>query len=142
MASDMKIRNLSDRHFRLVLVEYFDPIDQGGFKVQNVTSVFANVTNSIGLTNTTTRRNVPQIAPDAQSFEHRDVGFDVPPFTVVQTDVKPTLRSDKDRVRLTFELEGGERHRMYCPVPTAESHSLESLNDNPSTLWVYASLAG
>ena len=132
MASDLRIRNLSDRHLKVVLAEYFDPHASGGFQVRNVTSVFANVTNSIGLTNTTTRRDVPQIASDTEPFDRRDVQIDVPPFSVTHTDIKPFQRDIKERLRLTFEIEGGERHRMYCPVPTAETHGLEALTDNPS----------
>lgn len=129
MAPDIRVRNLSDKPLKLVLVEYFDPAGNGGFQVKNVTSVFASVTNSIGLTNATTRRNVPQIAPDAQPFESREVQIDIPPFSLVQTDIKPFQRDDKERLRLTFEGEG--RHRMYCPIPTAESHALEVVGDSP-----------
>lgn len=131
MPPDVKIRNLSDRPLRLVHVELFDPVNEPRFHIKHVTSAFANVTNSIGLTNSTTRRNVPQLSPDAQPFESRDVSIDIPPWGVVQTDIKPTVRNDKERLRLTFEVEGAGRHRMYCPVPTTESHSLEALDENP-----------
>ncbi|KAJ9652115.1 hypothetical protein H2198_008643 [Neophaeococcomyces mojaviensis] len=132
MPPDVKIRNLSDKPLKLVLVEHFDPVDEG-FQIKNVTRSLVSVTNSIGLTNATTRRNVPQIHPNAQPFKTREVSIDIPPFSIVQTDVKPVVNNDKERLRLTLEAEGGQRHRMYCPVPTRESHSLEVLDDNPAT---------
>lgn len=131
MPPDVKLRNLSDKPLKLVLVEHFDPVNEPKFHIKHVTGVFANVTNSIGLTNSTTRRNVPQLSPDAQPFETREVSIDVSPFSVIQTDVKPIIRDDKERLRLTFEVDGAGRHRMYCPVPTTESHSLEALDENP-----------
>lgn len=131
MPSDVKIRNLSNKPLKLVLAEHFDPAHKGGFQLHHVTKGLASVTNSIGLTNATTRANVPQISPDAQPFQTRNVQIDILPFSMVQTDVKPTLNEGKERLRLTFQTELGGRHRMYCPVPTAESHSLEALADNP-----------
>jgi len=131
MPPEIKVRNLSNRPLKLVLVEYFSPGHEG-FHIKHVTRSFAHVTNSIGLTNSTTRRDVPQVNPNEQPFQTQEVSIDIPPFTLVQTDVKPMVKDDKDRVLLTFEVEGGERHRMYCPVPTRETHSLEALTDNPS----------
>ncbi|KAK5947288.1 hypothetical protein PMZ80_001438 [Knufia obscura] len=132
MSPDVKIRNLSDKPLKLVLIEHFDPVQTGAFQIHNVTRSLASVTNSIGLTNATTRANVPQISPDSQPFQTREVQIDLPPFSVVQTDVKPIVKNHaKERLRLTFQTELGGRHRMYCPVPTAESHSLEALADNP-----------
>lgn len=131
MPPDMKIRNISSRPVKLVLVEHFDPVDEGGFQIKNVTNLLANVTNSIGLTNSTTRRDVPQLSPDASPFETRQVSIDVPPFSVRQTDIKPTVKNERERLRLTFEVEGAGRHRMHCPVPTTESHSLEVPEGSP-----------
>lgn len=100
--------------------------------MKNVTSTFASVTNSIGLTNATTRANVPQISQDARPVQQRELSIDLPPFSVTQTDVKPVLKNDKERLRLTFQTELGGKHRMYTPVPTTESHALEALADNPA----------
>lgn len=132
MPPDVKVRNLSNRPIKIVSAEHFDPINEPRIQIRDVGRVFANVTNSFGLTNSTTRRDVPQVSPDARPFQTRDVSIEVPPFTVVQTDIKPFLNNDKERLRLTLEIEGAGRHRMYCPVPTAESHSLEALDENPS----------
>ena len=131
MPSDIKIRNLTSRPIKLVQVEHFDPEEEKGFQFRNVTTSLFSVTNSIGLTNSTTRRNVPQISADAHPFENQDVGIDVPPFAVVQTDIHPIIRNDKDRLRLTFEVEGAGRHRMYTPIPTTETHGLEPVSENP-----------
>ena len=53
MPLDVKIRNLTDKHIKLVQVEHFDPDDKKGFEFRNVTTSFFSVTNSIGLTNST-----------------------------------------------------------------------------------------
>lgn len=130
MPPDVKVRNLTDKHIKLVQVEHFDPDEKKGFGLRHVTTTLFSVTNSIGLTNSTTRRDVPQISPEAQPFENQDLSIDLPPFSVTQTDIKPIVRNDKDRLRLTFETEAGIRHRMYTPVPTTETHALEVLSDN------------
>lgn len=130
MPPDIKIRNLSDKRLKLVSVERFDSPDQGGFQIQNVTRSFMHVTNSIGLTNSTTRRSVPEISTDAQPFENQEISINLDPFSVTQTDIKPFVNNDKERLRLTFEADGGGRHRMYTPVPTTETHGLEIVGDN------------
>ena len=131
MPPDVKIRNLTNHPLKLVSVEHFDPDKQSAFQVHNVTRSLAHVTNSIGLTNSTTRRNVGQISPDSQPFAVRDLVIELPPFSVTQTDVKPAVKNDAERLRLTFETELGGRHRMYTPIPTRESHALEALAENP-----------
>jgi 1-phosphatidylinositol phosphodiesterase len=131
MAPNVTIRNLSNNPLKLVLVEHFDPAQDESFQMQNVTMSFANVTNSLGLTNSTTRKPVPQIPEDARPFATREVSIELPPFTVVPTDVKPIINKPKERLRLTFQTELGGKHQMYCPIPTAETHSLKALAPNP-----------
>lgn len=134
MPGDIVIRNLTSDPLELVLVEHFEPGDDGGgggFSMKTVSASLASVTNSIGLTNRLTRREVPHISKDAQPFETKEVNIKLPPFTTTQTDIKPEIRGPKDRLRLTFQTIHGGRHRMYCPVPTTESHSLEALAENP-----------
>lgn len=131
MAPPVTIRNISGQRLTLVLVEHFDPHVDEGFQMQNVTMSLAAVTNSIGLTNNTTRKAVPQISPDAKPFATREVSINLPPFTVVPTDIKTVINKPNERLRLTFQTELGGKHQMYCPVPTEETASLVALSPNP-----------
>ena len=127
MAPNVTIRNISDVPLTLTLVEHFDPAKDGGvFQMSNVTQSLAAVTNSVGLTNSTTRKAVPQISPDAKPFSTRETEIKLPPFKIVQTDIKAVVKSDNERLRLTFQTDKGGKHRMYCPVPTTESASLDA----------------
>jgi 1-phosphatidylinositol phosphodiesterase len=121
---NITIRNISNVPLELKLVEHFDPAPQDAFQMQNVTSVLANVTNSLGMTNSTTRANVPQISPDAKPFAQRETSLPIPPFTIVPTDIKAVIKAPNERLRLTFQTPAGGRHVMYCPVPTSESETL------------------
>lgn len=121
---NITIRNISNVPLELKLVEHFDPAPQNSFQMSNVTSALANVTNSIGMTNSTTRANVPQISPDAKAFAQREMSLAIPPFTIVPTDVKAVIKSPNERLRLTFQTPAGGRHQMYCPVPNLESETL------------------
>ena len=129
---NVTLRNISNQPLTLVLVEHFDPQEDGGvFQMSNVTHSLNAVTNSIGLTNNRTRRAVAQISPDAKPFATRETDIKLPPFKIVKTDIKAVVKKDKERLRLTFQTELGGKHRMYCPVPTSETASLESLAPNP-----------
>ena len=132
MAPNVTIRNISNQPLTLVLVEHFDPEEDGGvFQMSNVTHTLSAVTNSVGLTNNRTRRAVAQISPDAKPFASRQVAIQLPPFKIVNTDIKAVVKKEKERLRLTFQTELGGQHRMYCPVPTAKTASLECLAPNP-----------
>lgn len=131
MAPPVSIRNVSHNPLKLVLVEHFDPPTDERFQMQNVTMSLAAVTNSIGLTNNTTRRAVPQIDADAKPFATRECSIELPPFTIVLTDIKAVINKPSERLRLTFQTELGGKHQMYCPVPTEETASLTPLSPNP-----------
>jgi 1-phosphatidylinositol phosphodiesterase len=132
MAPNVTIRNISNQPLTLVLVEHFDPEEDGGmFEMGNVTRSLASVTNSVGLTNTTTRKAVKEISPDAKPFATRETDIELPPFKIVKTDIKAVVKKDKERLRLTFQTQHGGKHRMYCPVPTSKTASLECLAPNP-----------
>lgn len=135
MAPNITLRNLSNQPLSLKLVEYFDPEQKSGnnaFSFKNVTSALANVTNTVGLTNTSTRKQVPEISPDAQPFDRREVDIRLEPFRITNTDIESRKRGDNDRTRLTFEAPNGERHRMYTPVPTTSSTPELECDGNPS----------
>jgi 1-phosphatidylinositol phosphodiesterase len=132
MAPPVAIRNISNNPLTLVLVEHFEGHDAGGaFQMSNVTTSLASITNGLGLTNSTTRKAVPQIHPDTKPFATREVNIKLPPFEVVGTDIKPVINNPKERLRLTFQTDLGGKHRLYCPVPTEETASLEALTPNP-----------
>jgi 1-phosphatidylinositol phosphodiesterase len=122
MADKITIRNFSNVHLNLKLVERFDrhPSDK---PIATVTSIFAKVTNSVGLTNNTTRAAVPRINSNAQPFTTRGVSIQIAPFQIVTTDIAAFERSNQERLRLSFDADDG-RHQMYCPVPTLESADL------------------
>ncbi|KAJ9609944.1 hypothetical protein H2200_006273 [Cladophialophora chaetospira] len=131
MAPPVTIRNISNNPLTLVLVEHFDPPPDEGFQMQNVTTSLLNITNAVGVTNSTTRKAVPQIHQDAKPFATREVSIKLPPFTVVGTDIKPVINKQNERLRLTFQTEMGGKHQLYCPVPTEETASLVALAPNP-----------
>ena len=132
MPPNVTIRNISNQPLTLVLAEHFDPEEDGGvFQMSNVTSSLAAVTNSVGLTNNKTRRAVAKISSDTKPFASRETDIKLPPFQIVHTDIKAVIKKEKERLRLTFQTEAGGKHRMYCPVPTTESASLECLAPNP-----------
>ena len=123
MPDNLTIRNISSVPLELRLIERFDPHQGDGNPLGNVTSIFAKATSSFGFTNSTTRAAVPQIDSNARPFTTQDVSIHIDPFSVVQTDIHARERSDKERLRLSFEADDG-RHQMYCPVPTQESADL------------------
>jgi len=132
MAPPVTIRNVSNSSLTLVLVEHFNGSDdEGAFQMQNVTLSLAAVTNSIGLTNNTTRKAVPTLPPDVRPFATREVSINLPPFTMVPTDIKTVINDPKERLRLTFQTELGGKHQLLCPVPTSETASLVALAPNP-----------
>lgn len=131
MGDFLTIRNISAVPLELKLVEHFDPAPKDHFSMQNVTMALANVTNSLGWTNDTTRAQVPQISPDAKPFASRDVSIQLAPFTITTTDVHSFIKNSQERLRLTFQTDLGGKHQMYCPVPTTESASLVALAANP-----------
>lgn len=123
MAEKITIRNLSHVPLELKLVERFEPIESDDFRIANVTSIFAKATNSLGFTNNTTRAAVPTIGSDARPFTSQDVSIRIDAFSVTRSEIPAFERSDKERLRLSFEADDG-RHQMYCPVPTQTSADL------------------
>lgn len=125
VAEFLTIRNLSATPIELKLVERFSPPEKSrGYQTmaKNFTRIVTNVT----------RTDVPAkpLAQDARPFAHQDVNVRVEPFSSVRTDIRAFEKSDKERLRLTFEAEG-ERHQIQIPVPTTESAEMRALSDNP-----------
>lgn len=130
MAEHVTIRNISNVPLELKLVEHFDP-GKDRFDISDIARGFSAITNTLGLTNNITRADVPQITPADKPFATRQVSIPISPFEAVKTDIKPIINHPKERLRLTFVTQMGGHHRMYCPVPTAESEVLECLAPNP-----------
>jgi 1-phosphatidylinositol phosphodiesterase len=131
MGEFLTIRNISGVPLELTLVEHFDPAPKDNFSLRNIGMALANVTNSLGMTNDTTRAPVPEISADATPFATRDVSIPLTPFKTTTTDIHSFIKNPSERLRLTFQTELGGKHQMYCPVPTAETASLVTLAPNP-----------
>lgn len=118
MASEpIVIRNLTSTPIELKVVDRFAPDGR-------VSNPFTNLISNI------TRAAVPHVPDDAHPFAHQDVSIRIDPFKSVNTDVKPFVKSNKERIRLTFETDG-ERHQIDVPTPTSESAMLKALSPNP-----------
>lgn len=131
MGDFVSIRNISQTPLELKLVEHFDPDQAKTISTQNVTIGLSHITNSIGMTNNTTRAAVPQISADAKPFATREVSIHLEPYSITTTDVHSFIKTPSERLRLTFQTPMGGQHQMYCPVPTTESSSLVALAPNP-----------
>lgn len=126
------IRNVTANPLEVKLVERFEPHGASSSPIDHLTTTFANLTNSVGITNNVTRAAVPKLQEGAEPFTRQDVNIRIEPFQTVQTDIKNFDRSDKERIRLTFHTDQSGRHQMYCPVPTSEdSHTLAALDPEP-----------
>lgn len=138
MAQPLTIRNFTSTPLELRLIERFSPEEKGkedGF--QAFGTMAKNFTRMVtaAATNVTRSSNTAQPLPEnAQPFARQDVSIRVEPFASNKTDVKTFENNDKERLRLTFEIEG-ERHVITIPVPTIESAEMRALTDNPRFLF-------
>ncbi|KAH8697545.1 phosphatidylinositol phospholipase C [Talaromyces proteolyticus] len=134
VAQVLTIRNLTSTPIELKLVERFHPQEkpkQDG--IQSFGAMAKNFARAVtdAATNVTRSNNTAEpLANDAQPFAHQDVNIRVEPFSTNKTDVKTFENDDKERLRLSFEVDG-ERHQITIPVPTVESAEMKVLSDNP-----------
>ncbi|RMZ79098.1 hypothetical protein DV738_g3439, partial [Chaetothyriales sp. CBS 135597] len=124
MAPKLTVRNISKVPLTLVSVERFNP-EKESFQLSTVTLSLAAVTNATGLTNAKTSKPVAPIAPDDTPFATAQPKVKLPPFQVVQTDIDAYVHKPKERLRLTFQTDGGDKYRLNCPVPVSEAARLE-----------------
>ncbi|KAJ5168256.1 uncharacterized protein N7482_003850 [Penicillium canariense] len=128
VAELLTIRNNTSTPIILKRIERFEaPKANRGDDIASLALNFTRV-----LTNTT-RINEPvrAILPDTRPFdEQQGVDIRVEPFTTVKTERKAFIHSDKERMRLTFEVDG-ERHSIQTPVPTAESATMRCESEHP-----------
>jgi len=74
----------------------------------------------------------PHIAEHIQSFDSHHVSIAVAPFQSCTSDLKATERSQHGKLRLTFEVEGGQRYRIDVPSTKVESQTLVPLTAQPN----------
>uniref|UniRef100_A0A093XQS5 1-phosphatidylinositol phosphodiesterase n=1 Tax=Talaromyces marneffei PM1 TaxID=1077442 RepID=A0A093XQS5_TALMA len=134
MAQALTIRNFTSTPLELKVIERFSPHEKPKEDgLQAFGTMAKNFTRMVtdAATNVTRASNTAQSLPqDAQPFAHQDISIRIDPFTTNKTDVKTFENNDKERLRLTFEVDG-ERHVITVPVPTVESAEMRSLTDNP-----------
>ncbi|RMZ88561.1 hypothetical protein DV736_g4214, partial [Chaetothyriales sp. CBS 134916] len=135
MVSNLSVRNISTVPLTLVLVEHFNPEkDAGVFQLSNVTHTLAAVTNATGLTNATTQKAVAPIAAGDKPFATSQPNIKLPSFQIIQTDIQAVVHTEKERLRLTFQSDRGDKYRLNCPVPVSESARLEGPANAPVQL--------
>ncbi|GBF62031.1 1-phosphatidylinositol phosphodiesterase [Trichophyton mentagrophytes] len=122
VAEHLTVRNLTRTPVVLKLVERFNPPDGP----KTLASTFTTMVNNI----TGTPAEIAAIQEGAQPFTRQDVDIRVEPFTEVRSDVRSFDKSDKERTRLTFEVEG-DRYQIQVPVPTKETIVMKPLSPNP-----------
>ncbi|WEW60705.1 phosphatidylinositol-specific phospholipase C [Emydomyces testavorans] len=126
VAEYLTIRNLTANPIELKQVERFAPLDIRKPDIKNITKSFTTLLNNI----TRSANEVDSIAQGSESFSRTDVSVRVEPFTTVNTDIRAYENSEKERLKLTIEVEG-ERHEVQTPVPTSDSATMKALQDNP-----------
>ncbi|KMU76412.1 1-phosphatidylinositol phosphodiesterase [Coccidioides immitis RMSCC 3703] len=126
VAEYLTIRNLTPNPIELKHVERFAPPDVPKPDIKNITKSFATLMNNI----TRSANEVDAIAHGSEAVSKEDVSVRVEPFTAVKTEIRAYKNSDKERSKLTVEVEG-ERHQVQTPVPTSDSATMKALKDNP-----------
>ncbi|KAM5442111.1 putative phosphatidylinositol diacylglycerol-lyase [Microsporum ferrugineum] len=122
VAEHLTVRNLTRTPVVLKLVERFNPPDAPKTLAGTFTTMMNNITG--------TPAEVTAIQDGTESFARRDVDVRVEPFQSLTSDVKSFDKSDKERMRLTFEIEG-ERYQIQVPLPTKETITMKCLSPDP-----------
>lgn len=124
---NLTIRNLTSTPITLKRIERFAPPEK-----QDGIEVMARNFTRVLLTNVT-RVNEPVVAitDGMRPFAEEDVHICIEPFGMARTDHRAFVHSHRERLRLTLEAEGGERHQIQTPVPTTESATMKALSDDP-----------
>ncbi|KAJ5570140.1 uncharacterized protein N7459_009570 [Penicillium hispanicum] len=128
VAKKLTLRNNTNTPVILKRIERFRaPEKKRGDEITSLAMNFTRV-----LTNTT-RTNAPVVAinQDTQPFdEQQGIDLRLEPFSTQHTELDAYRDSDKERLRLTFEVEG-EQHQIQTPVPSSESATMKALAENP-----------
>jgi Phosphatidylinositol-specific phospholipase C, X domain. len=127
VAEHLTIRNNTSTPIVLKRIERFPAPEKDGFHA--FSTMAKNFTQV--LTNQTRNEEVASIEQDSRPFEEEeDVDIHVEPFATKKTELRSFIHSDKERMRLTFEVEG-QKYQIQTPVPTTESAGMKALNENP-----------
>lgn len=129
VAEHLTIRNNTSTTIVLKRIERFAAPEQ--IKgVDDITSLARNFTRV--LTNQTRiAEPVKSINDDTRPFDEvKGIDLRIEPFTTKKTERKAFIHSDKERMRLVFEVDG-ECHQIQTPVPTTESATMKALTENP-----------
>ncbi|KAJ5707008.1 hypothetical protein N7488_006809 [Penicillium malachiteum] len=128
VAEFLTIRNNTSNPIILKRIERFAAPEQR--RSDDITTFAKNFTRV--LTNQTrANATVLAITDQTQPFEElKGLDIRVEPFTTKKTERRAFKNSDKERMRLTFEVDG-ERHQIQTPVPTTESATMKALAQHP-----------
>ena len=121
MAS-LTIRNLTATSLELKLVEHYAGLGQ--------TSGLARVTAKVGIFAHNNTSSSSGIAEGAQATATQEVSIRVERLCMCTTDIKAANVDARETVRLTFEVEGGERYRVDTPSRTSASTEFTPLTDH------------
>ncbi|KAI9890767.1 MAG: hypothetical protein M1814_003698 [Vezdaea aestivalis] len=127
----LTIRNVSPTPLTLKLLERYESLSTPSPSLTSVSGITANLTNL--MSNATASPTSPQLASNAESFTHQDVDIRIDPLRLNTTEIKTTERGPNETLRLTFEVDGGERYRLDVPpLKGAGSATLTALTPNPA----------
>ncbi|KAK2832055.1 hypothetical protein FQN49_006896 [Arthroderma sp. PD_2] len=123
VAEHLTVRNLTRKPVVLKQVERFNPPDGPKTLSGTFTTMMSNITGSPA--------EVTAIQDGTEPFDRRDVDVRVESFKeVASNDIRAFDKSDKERMRLTFEVEG-EKYQIQVPLPTKETITMKPLSPNP-----------
>lgn len=126
VAKHLTIRNLTATAIELKQVERFAAEEAPKPDFKNITRSFSTLMSNITRSDT----NDAPVPKDSKPFAQEDVSVHIKPFEAVTTKVEAFVKSDKERLRLTFDAEG-EKHQIQIPVPTSESATMKALANKP-----------
>ncbi|KAJ5297658.1 hypothetical protein PENANT_c005G00935 [Penicillium antarcticum] len=127
VAEHLTLRNNTSTPIVLKRIERFQA-EEKSFGASAFTTLASNLTQV--LTNQTRNASVAVINHDSRPFNEKDVDIYLEPFETKKTDLRSFIDSDKERMRLIFEVEG-QRYQIQTPVPTEESATMKAISENP-----------
>ena len=123
----LTLRNNTSTPIVLKRIERFQA-EEKSFGASTFNTLASNLTNV--LTNQTRSASVAVINHDSRPFEENHVDIHLEPFETKKTELRSFIDSQKERMRLIFEVEG-QKYQIQTPVPTEESATMKALSENP-----------
>jgi 1-phosphatidylinositol phosphodiesterase len=127
VAEHLTFRNNTSTPIVLKRIERFLP-EEKSFGASAFNTLASNLTQV--LTNQTRSASVAVINHDSRLFEENDADIHLEPFETKKTELRSFIDSEKERMRLIFEVEG-QKYQIQTPVPTEESATMKALSENP-----------